>query len=269
MLSFIKKYYLDTYIHLSICTAALTGFSFYALSIPILWLYAVFVGLSTLLIYNYHQVFKFSKTEWKVWLVSKSALLPIVLMILSAYLLREQISYIYVPLSLALLGCVLYFVPILKKRTKTFRELTWIKIFLIGFVYCLITVVIPAMTGIYTLAEILLMGVARLLFISVLALAFDIGDMLSDEDTNTTTLPNKVGVKNAKWIGTFLIFIASMIEIYLANAFIIEFPALMIMMITYFLSWIVLLKSSNSRSKYFYLFVVDGLIGLPFLLSFI
>ena len=269
MISFIKKYYLDPYIHLSICTAALTGFSFYALSIATLWQYVGFVGVGTFLLYNYHRVFRFSINEWKAWLISRSAILPIILTILSIYLLLDHNSKIYAPLSLALLGCLLYFVPILERRTKTFRELTWIKIFLIGFVFSIITIVIPAMSASYSWVEILLMGLARMLFISVLALAFDIGDMLSDEETNTTTLPNKMGIKYAKWVGTLLIFIASMIEIYLANAFIIEFPALMIMMITYFFSWIVLLKSSTSRSKYFYLFVVDGLIGLPFLLSFI
>jgi len=269
LLSSIKKYYLESYIHLSICTAALTGFSFYALSIATLWQYVGFVGIGTFLIYNYHQVFKFSMTEWKTWLESKSFFIPLVLMILSIYLLLEQISYIYVPLSLALAGCMLYFVPVLKRRTITFRELTWIKIFLIGFVFSIMTVVIPAMTGTYTWGEILVMGLARMFFVAVLALAFDIGDMLSDGDTNTTTLPNKVGIRKTKWIGTFLIFVASMMEIYLAIVFIIEFPALMMMLITYFLTWIVLLKSSDSKSKYFYLFVVDGLIGLPFLLSFL
>jgi 4-hydroxybenzoate polyprenyltransferase len=269
LLSFIKKYYLDNYIHLSICTAALTGFSYYALSISILWQYVYFVGVGTFLIYNYHQVFKFSMAEWKAWVVSKSVLLPSLLIASSMYLIYEQISKIYVPLSLALMGCLLYFVPLLNKRTKTFRELTWIKIFIIGYVFSLITMVIPAMSAAYSWVEILLLGITRMLFISVLSLAFDIGDMLTDEDTNTTTLPNKIGVKNAKWIGALIIFMASVVEIYLANAFVIEFPALMIMMITYFLSWIVLLKSSNSRSKYFYLFVADGLIGLPFVLSFI
>ncbi|HMR89463.1 MAG TPA: hypothetical protein PKD51_14985 [Saprospiraceae bacterium] len=269
MISLIKKYYLDPYIHLSICTAALTGFSFYALSIASLWQYVSFVGVGTFLLYNYHRVFRFSISDWKKWLKSRSAILPIFLTLLGIYFLGEQVSKAYIPLSLALLGCLLYFVPILEKRTKTFRELTWLKIFLIGFVFSIITSIIPAMNASYSWVEIFLIGLARMLFISVLALAFDIGDMLSDEDANTTTLPNKLGIKNAKWIGTFLIFIASMIEIYLANAFIIEFPALMIMMITYFFSWIVLLKSSTSRSKYFYLFIVDGLIGLPFLLSFI
>lgn len=209
---------------------------------------------------------RYSLVEWKNYLSKKYVFVPIILFLLCGYLIFEQLPLILAPLGLAVLACLLYFVPILKNRTKSFRELTWLKIFLIGFVFSVITTVIPAMTATYAWHEIFLMSVARLLFISVLALAFDIGDMLKDEDDSTMTLPNKLGIKNAKYIGTLLVFIASMIEIYLANAFILEFPALMILMITYFLSWIVLLKSSNTKSKYYYLFIVDGLIGLPFLL---
>ncbi len=269
MISFIKKYYLDAYIHLSICTSALTGFSFYALSIDIGWSYIAFVGTATFLLYNYHELLTYTQYEWKKWLSTNAALLPAILVLGCVLLILGLIKTIWLPLTLATIGCLLYFVPIMKKNNRTFRDLTWMKIFLIGFVFSMITVVIPAFSATYSWHEIILLALSKLLFISVLALSFDIGDMLTDEDQKTMTLPNVLGIKKAKWIGTFLLFCASMIEIYLANIFILEFPALVIMMITYFLSWIVLWQSSNSKSKYFYLFVVDGLIGLPFLLSFL
>ncbi len=252
---------------MSICTAALTGFSFYSLSIDIVWEYIAFAGISTLLLYNYNDLLRYNREEWRKWLSVKSVILPIILALSSAALVFTRILTIWFPLTLAMLGCLFYFVPIIKGKSKPFRELTWIKIFLIGFVFSLITTVIPAISASYLWYEVLLLGLARLLYISVLALSFDIGDMLVDEDTWTMTLPNKVGIKNAKWIGVLLLFCASMIEIYLANIFVLELPALLIMMVSYFFSWIVLWQSSNTKSKYFYLLVVDSMIGLPFFLS--
>jgi 4-hydroxybenzoate polyprenyltransferase len=268
VIGFYKKYFLDTYIHLAFCVGMLTAFTYSSISFPIDWQLVAATFLGSLMIYNYHDVLTYDTIQFMIWIKSKAVLVPLICASISGWLILEHFETSFVPLLISVVACVLYFRPI-NGKDYSLRAITFFKIFLISLVFGLITTTIPLIDANYAIKEILWMTLARMAFIAALAIAFDIGDLLVDQKSNTSTLPSVVGNKNAKWIGSLLLIIAGLIEAYCAWNFMLEVPALFVMAIVYFVSWILLLSSSPQRTKHFYLFAVDGMMGLPFLLSLV
>ncbi|MBK9254313.1 MAG: hypothetical protein IPM42_02370 [Saprospiraceae bacterium] len=263
--------YLGLFIHLSLCVASLTAFTYLSTGYKPDYMYVAFTGVATLFYYNFHQSrsqsadtnsLNINRNKWIRYFI----ILPAFLL-----LLRFTIYFDWSRLKLVLPASVpglLYFLPFWKGNKKI-RDLPYVKILLISVVFVTLTFTVPLYEKGLALNEIVGLSFGRLFFIAALCISFDIGDMLSDRRMSTITIPTKWGIKNSKYIGTAFLFLAALTDVYFTFYFILEFPALIVSICVYLLSAILLWKSRMDSSAVYYLFAVDGMIGLFSLIYYI
>lgn len=261
--------YLKKYYHLAICTFCFTAFTYTSAAIHLHWLYALWVGVITFILYNYHHLFSFDAKQlyydWK-----KNALFPVILLaVISIGFMQIKNIYTEIPaLLLSFLLSVIYFRKTII-NSQALRQNYLLKPLIIGVVFAILTAYIPYLHAGYAVSESLFLSVARCTFVAALSLTFDIGDILEDAETPKVTLPQKVGVRTTKWVATILLLVSGLIEAYGAWIFLIEFPALIALFFTYLFAWILIINSGIRRPGWYYLFLVDGTMAMPLLFSFV
>jgi len=162
-------------------------------------------------------------------------------------------------LTLSLLGLLslLYAYPFTKAR-KGLRDYPYLKIYLISITWA-VTAAVPLLNGAYpsnvstwwlTIAE-------KFCFVLAITIPFDIRDLKYD-DSNKRTIPQIMGVKNAKIFSLLPLLIHFFVSIYLYNNTILLWAHTVMLVVTGFL---LMNTSENNREDYFSL----GLDGLPIL----
>ncbi len=154
---------------------------------------------------------------------------------------------------LLLMGVVtmLYGLPIDKHNSKL-RNVKYVKIFLIAFVYAIITVVWPLQNYAIEIGSgKLVYTLQRFLFILLLTLPFDIRDLVFDSNS-LQTLPQLLGVRKTKYFGLLLFLLISVLE-FCKSVY--DLPFVFIS----FLALILLILSSDKQSKYYASFWVEGI----------
>ena len=98
-----------------------------------------------------------------------------------------------------------YVVPFLGGFQKNLRRVSYLKIFLVAFVWSGVTTTIPIIVSEHQQDySLVLLFVQRMLFILVLILPFEIRDMQLDFK-NLKTLPQKIGIEKTKKVGFVLL----------------------------------------------------------------
>ncbi|MEQ3655016.1 MAG: hypothetical protein ABNH00_04050 [Dokdonia sp.] len=115
----------------------------------------------------------------------------------------------YMPIRVWLWGGVfgvltlLYALPVFSRK-RTLRGVKGVKIYIIALVWAGATVILPLVYAQWPFTtEFYLFFAQRLLFVWVLTLPFEIRDLKYDDD-RLQTLPQLMGVKGVKWLGSFL-----------------------------------------------------------------
>lgn len=142
---------------------------------------------------------------------------------------------------------LVYVVPFLGGFQKNLRRVSYLKIFLVAFVWSGVTTVIPLIVGEYQYeVSIILLFVQRMLFILVLILPFEIRDMKLDFK-NLKTLPQKIGIEKTKKVGFVLLLFSLTIEFLITTSFAYRNSYLVIC----FILLIFLMRSSQNQSKFY------------------
>jgi len=140
-----------------------------------------------------------------------------------------------------------YVVPFLGGFQKNLRRVSYLKIFLVAFVWSGVTTVIPLIVGEYQYeVSIILLFVQRMLFILVLILPFEIRDMKLDFK-NLKTLPQKIGIEKTKKVGFVLLLFSLTIEFLITTSFAYRNSYLVIC----FILLIFLMRSTQNQSKFY------------------
>lgn len=259
---------IEKYIFLAICTSGLTLFSYQSFGIAADFDYVVLVGLGTLVTYNYHEWLDKSYTELLQLIRSSSGMILLVMSLVMLYLaMRLEWFEAMILLASGVLS-MMYFIG-MRGVLPTLRSLPWGKVIVIGLVFSLSTIVVPIISAGYGLLPIVLLSIARLLFIMALAISFDIGDQLVDYKEQSRTLPTAVGVRFAKWVALMALVTAIAIEGYWAYNFMIELPMMLALILTYIFSSILIFRSHRLQPRWYYLLLIDGMIGFPWFLSWL
>lgn len=232
---------------------------------------ACFVGAATFFLYNLHKPVtyflrkqfmenqRFTRTKAFERPLSILSILAAILCVFYFFQLKKDSRILLIGMSILSLGYVL---PILGKGRRL-RDVGLLKIFLIAFVWSVVTVILPFLeinnhskNG-FLLS---LMCLERMSFIFSLCISFDIRDMDWDSRTNVRTIPLSIGVEKAKIIG-YVALIISLSTAYLlmnkGNYSKIQFLELVIV---YLLTAFMLFKTDKNRSDYFFYGLVDGMI---------
>ena len=158
--------------------------------------------------------------------------------------LSTTVLIYFIPFALLTL---VYVVPFLGGFQKNLRRVSYLKIFLVAFVWSGVTTVIPLIVGEYQYeVSIILLFVQRMLFILVLILPFEIRDMKLDFK-NLKTLPQKIGIEKTKKVGFVLLLFSLTIEFLITTSFAYRNSYLVIC----FILLIFLMRSTQNQSKFY------------------
>lgn len=169
-----------------------------------------------------------------------------------AYLLPLKILLASSPFTIL---TFLYAIPFLSGFEKTLREINYLKIIVVAFVWAGFTVLIPYyhFTNSFSYEAFLLM-IQRFLIVIVLMLPFEIRDLKYDA-ISLQTIPKKIGIVKTKRIGIFFLILCLLIS-YALNSPIEVYNSFMIFI---FLLIIFLMRSTVNQSKYYSSFWVESL----------
>ncbi len=147
----------------------------------------------------------------------------------------------------------LYAVPFLSGFDKSLREVSYLKILVVAFVWSGFTVLIPLLAaGKEISSSMLLCMLQRFLIVIVLILPFDIRDVKYDA-INLQTIPKKIGEQRTKRLGVLLLVFSLILEYFISS----EVRVKMAFMMFFFLVIVFLMRSKTAQSKYYSSFWVE------------
>ncbi len=169
-----------------------------------------------------------------------------------AWKLPPETLILFIPLVLI---TVLYSVPFLAGFQKSLRGISYLKIFLVAFVWAGVTSSIPLIKNGYRLnVNMAIIFLQRFLFVVVLTLPFEIRDMQLDFE-NVKTLPQKIGVQLTKKVGFAMLLFALVFEFIITQDLITRNVFLTVC----FALLILLMRSKENQSKFYSSFWVESL----------
>jgi len=154
-----------------------------------------------------------------------------------------------------------YAMPFLPKEMfvddkKNLRNIGGLKAYVIALVWAGVTVILPLVNSDYAINfDVIINIIQRFLLVVVLILPFDIRD-LNYDSLKLSTIPQKIGVKNTKFIGMLLLLVLFLLEFLkddLKSSQIFSLLALV------FVTMLFVMFSSKRRGKYYSAFWVEGL----------
>lgn len=173
---------------------------------------------------------------------------------------------------LFLLGAIslLYELPVIRydKRFQRLRNLWIHKAFMITTVWSVATVILPAVNAGISLFDygVWLIMVERMLFIFLIALCFDARDIGFDTRDGLKTIPIRCGMvftKKLYQVITGMFLLVSIVDYIVLGS---NYGIGIGMIISGGVSLMVVSKTHAVKSDYYYIFLVDGMMVLQFLL---
>lgn len=183
----------------------------------------VFVFFSTLLVYNLNllagmkgmraSAFRSERHSWIIkhekFIQAFSVLSLIVCIAELTALKKDTLLFLFVP-GIFALGYALP-VPLGNGKIFRLREVAFVKIFLVAWVWGTFTVGLPFVQqqgfSIIYEPEHFLQFVSRAVFIFAITIPFDIRDLSYDSDKSVTTIPARLGMERSKTIALLLVVV--------------------------------------------------------------
>ena len=268
-------FYLFSNLHIALCAAALVGVTQELFSFHLRTELYVFVFCGTFFLYNLQRLpaafanveieRKFIRHRWntqhrKLLLgISIVAMLAAGWAFLQLYRRTQLIALIPAALSVAYAFPAIYW----KRRWIKLREIPMIKIFIVGLVWGMSCVWVPAAADNsfphWTSPEVTLWMIACSLMIFSITIPFDIRDLLYDGD-RLKTLPALFGVKKSIAIGIAGMLL-SLGGLYLADTMstLVEFHHVQIYAVWTLITCGVIAYSKPTHHEYYYSLLIDGL----------
>ena len=245
----ILNFYVNSSIHVALAVYSLVRITELYFDLPYNENLYYFIFYATITGYNfikYAGVAKFyhrSLTK-SMRLIQIFSFLSFCLLVYYGSNLSTTVLIYFIPFAVLTL---VYVVPFLGGFQKNLRRVSYLKIFLVAFVWSGVTTVIPLIVGEYQYeVSIILLFVQRMLFILVLILPFEIRDMKLDFK-NLKTLPQKIGIEKTKKVGFVLLLFSLTIEFLITTSFAYRNSYLVIC----FILLIFLMRSTQNQSKFY------------------
>ena len=245
----ILNFYVNSSIHVALAVYSLVRITELYFDLPYNENLDYFIFYATITGYNfikYAGVAKFyhiSLTK-SMRLIQIFSFLSFCLLVYYGSNISTTVLIYFIPFAVITL---VYVVPFLGGFQKNLRRVSYLKIFLVAFVWSGVTTVIPLIVGEYQYeVNIILLFVQRMLFILVLILPFEIRDMKLDFK-NLKTLPQKIGIEKTKKVGFVLLLFSLTIEFLITTSFAYRNSYLVIC----FILLIFLMRSTQNQSKFY------------------
>ena len=221
---------------------------------------ALFVFLSTIVAYNFIRYYRVSIiVNWfSEWLKSKRKGIFLLTLICSVFMgiLTFELKIKAVLWLVPFVLCTFFYavpVPIFK---EPLRKFSGVKLFLIAISFAGITVLFPLVQNSISIDyNEWIVFIQRFLFVVLITIPFDIRDIHCD-DESIKTLPQSIGVKNAKIIGVLFGLLFIVFEFFKGP---VDNIQVVIVLIVAIISSIFLINSKEKQSKYYSAFWVESL----------
>ena len=169
---------------------------------------SVFIFFATFFEYNLHS-FGGKLNPLQPWSIAKylavSNIKPILRTCVIIGFLGALVSFFFLSKNVMITTILLamftisYTVPLIKKREKfvRLREITYLKIFTVAFVWSFLTVIVPMLdfTNPISVTEAIIIFLRRFLFIYAITIPFEIRDMERERLYGNISLPMIYGIK--------------------------------------------------------------------------
>ena len=226
----------------------------------------LFVALSIIVSYNFIRLYevKFGRINWlKNWFFKYKLQLFFITVMASLGLVysvlfttfNKQALFILIPYGFM---TFFYVIPLFKVGTieMSFRNFPAIKILSIAIAWAGISVLFPLFEIGYGFNNIVYLEfIQRILFVIAITIPFDIRDLKTDSKA-LKTLPQLVGIQNAKFIGVSLLCVFVGIDFFKQN---ISNSILFITISIAFISALFLLFTSENKSRFYTSFWVEAI----------
>jgi 4-hydroxybenzoate polyprenyltransferase len=259
--------YGNIFIALCAFTQTLQTYCFLEHGKPPLSILSFFVAAATFFLYNIHKPITFflkkQFAENQRFLKTKMFSTPLsILTALSGIFCFYAFFQIQRATQLSLIVAVVlslaYVLPVLGRLRL--RDLPYVKIFTIAFVWAFVTVILPVCELGQTInIGVSLMFLERALFIFALTIPFDIRDMDWDERANLKTIPLSIGIAKAQYLAILCLIICVGLDFILNRLTIYDFKTIIILNISYLISSIAIYATKENRSDYYFYGLIDGM----------
>ncbi len=249
-------FYLDASIHVAFAVLAFYHVSLINFNIPETKNLDFVIFLSTIITYNFIKYGSRAKGYVIVTVKYEKIIQGFSFfagILLGYFLLGLSVAHFVMLAFLALL-CLLYILPFSYKG-KNLRSMFTLKVYLVALVWSVCTVILlfgdfwPLLSF-----DVWLTFVQRFLFVLVLILPFEIRDMPIDTHY-LRTIPIKIGVKNTKKLGYFVICFIAGLEFLKTQFFVDQF---LILLATLAITALLLKYTRKDQSPYYTKFVVES-----------
>jgi 4-hydroxybenzoate polyprenyltransferase len=223
--------------------------------------FAIFSFFSTQLVYSFSILFTFGRTNGFDTLFCNSKLLVQKVIFVTSMLalpyfvfqLNMDVLLMLIPVGLV---SFLYPVEIISENEKgiALREFPYLKIFLIGISWGVVTVILPLMQADENVSNsVFIETFVRAMFVVAITIPFDVRDVYSDSP-EMRTLPQRLGVTKAKLLA-YLLLAVNFLYYFLLGSLTVE--TLVFILIALFVTSVLIRYSSNERPKYYYVVFIE------------
>ena len=207
-------FYINSSIHVSLAVTAFTAITMFNLRLAIDFNLLFFVFFSTVTGYTLTKYTGSHETELPAEKPTKSIVIFSLMCLLPLlYFMFTQSLTVILLSGLMGLITVSYSWPVLWRRSNL-RDITGLKIFVIAFVWSVVTVILPILSdeGNFGISQNLIIEFAqRFIFVLVLTIPFDIRDVRFDT-YQLATIPQIIGIKKSRVMGVSLLCIVVIFE---------------------------------------------------------
>ena len=268
-LKIVFDFYLNASIHVAFAVFAFLKITEIYFDLPFNQNLDYFIFFGTITGYNFVKYAGVAKLHHRsltdsLKVIQVFSLICFLLMCYYAYQIKIETLIISIPFNIL---TILYAVPFLSGLAKNLRQISYLKIIIVAFVWAGFTVLLPLVDAEVSVdVNTIFIFLQRFLFVVVLILPFDIRDVKYDA-ISLQTIPKKIGVDQTKRLGLLLLILSLILEYLFPSSSRLNTP----FMLFFFLIIIFLMRSKIEQSKYYSSFWVESLpiIWWLFLLGFL
>lgn len=268
-LKIVFDFYLNASIHVAFAVFAFLKITEIYFDLPFNQHLDYFIFFGTITGYNFVKYAGVAKLHHRsltdsLKVIQVFSLICFLLMCYYAYKIKIETLIISIPYNIL---TMLYAVPFLSGLAKNLRQISYLKIIIVAFVWSGFTVLLPLVdTEVSIDVNTIIIFLQRFFLVIILILPFDIRDVKYDA-ISLQTIPKKIGVSQTKRLGLLLLILSLILEYLFPSSGRLNTP----FMLFFFLVIIFLMRSKIEQSKYYSSFWVESLpiIWWLFLLGFL
>ena len=265
--------YLYSSLHIGLCCVFLYLFTIERFGFEVDYAYLSFILSSTIFTYSIHRIIGMNKVrkfahQGRFAVISEYRTHIIFYAIIGGFVCAYTfLGFPFSRMKLLLLAgiiSILYTLPVFGKSMRL-RDFSFVKIFLIAFVWAIVTESIPLYEAGTDPKIIMVLFLERVLFFIAITIPFDIRDIEVDRANKVKTIPSALGKHKSIILALSLLVICIAIELHLSQSY--QFTGYISAIVAYILAGIMIYLVKDKSDDYYFSGLMDGAILLPWIFS--